>query len=249
MFDRRQFLGGLGALLLAPGARALGPQALVHIAELDLGPGSTSRPSAWRRMLAEVVHTTSVECDVTKVPRVKADDPELFEHPFLVLVAEGAFALPEGAALDQLARYLDYGGTLFIDDVSGASNSGAEASARQLARAVFPTRPLAPLAPDHAVFRAFFLIDKPVGRTARHGTLEGVSYGTTTPLMLFRDDLSGALERDQLGRERPMSEGQRREAVKLAVNLMLYALTSTYKHDQAHVAELLRQRRLDGFWE
>ena len=42
-----------------------------------------------------------------------------------------------------------------------------------------------------------------------------------------------------------MGEDQRREAVKLGINLVLYSLTSNYKHDQAHVAELMREGRLE----
>ena len=59
------------------------------------------------------------------------------------------------------------------------------------------------------------------------------------------NDLSGALLVDDSGQYRhlpvPDGEYQRRESVKLLINLVLYALTSNYKHDQVHVAELLRR--------
>jgi hypothetical protein len=40
-------------------------------------------------------------------------------------------------------------------------------------------------------------------------------------------------------------EAQRREAIKLGINLAMYALTSNYKHDIAHVVELMREGRLE----
>ena len=61
-------------------------------------------------------------------------------------------------------------------------------------------------------------------------------------------DLSGALDRTPDGRNRtPLVGGelQRREATKLSINLVLYALTSNYKHDIAHVVELMREGRLE----
>ena len=67
--------------------------------------------------------------------------------------------------------------------------------------------------------------------------------------MLFHNDLSGALDRFEDGRSRytviPDGEYQRREAVKLSINMIMYALTSNYKHDQAHVKELIEDGRLD----
>ena len=42
----------------------------------------------------------------------------------------------------------------------------------------------------------------------------------------------------------PGGEYQRTEALKLAINLFMYSLTSNYKHDQAHVKKLLEEGRL-----
>ena len=69
--------------------------------------------------------------------------------------------------------------------------------------------------------------------------------------MFCHDDLSGALDRGEDGSQRPCDPGgesQRREAVKLAVNLVLYCVTTDYKKDQAHVNELLRRNALRGDW-
>ena len=72
--------------------------------------------------------------------------------------------------------------------------------------------------------------------------------GPTAPLIFCPCDLSGALDRSVDGRDTtPLAGGemQRREAVKLSINLALYSLTSNYKHDIAHEVELMREGRIE----
>ena len=235
--------------LLRPGtARALGAGSQFRICELTLERGTTSRPEAWKRLLFEVVQATSVECDPTPVA-LSPEDPALFAHPFAVLVGTGPLPELSDRAAEQLVRYLSYGGFLLVDDASGSPDGALHRSVRALSSRLFPTRPLAPLPGDHSILRSFFLLDRAVGRTALTGGLEGVTVGPTSPLVYCGDDLSGALDRGADGRDRhpvsPGGEEQRREALKLGVNLVLYALTSNYKHDTAHVLELMREGRLE----
>lgn len=250
--SRRRFLRDgalLGAALLAPGrALALGERSRFRIAELALSSGTGSRPGAWTRLLYEVIQATSVVCDPVPA-RLAPEDPALFQHPFAVIVGTGALPTLSDAMIEPLVRYLSYGGFLLLDDASGNPDGPFFRSARELALRLFPTRPLSPLPGDHSVYRAFFLLQRPVGRTANASTLQGVTVGPTSPLVYCADDLSGALERAPDGRDRypvsPGGEEQRREAVKLGINLVLYALTSNYKHDIAHVMELMREGRLE----
>lgn len=246
-WTRRGLLSAAGALAASP-AHAFGEAARVDVAELDLGRGTISRPNAWKRLLYEVIQTTSVEC-ATRDVRHRPDDPELFEHPFTVLLADGPFAAPSGEGLEQLARYLAYGGFLLIDDTTGADRGPMDDAVRGLVARIFPTRPLSPLPSDHSIYRSFFLLDRPLGRLARHRWLEGVTVGNVTPLVYMRNDLSGALDRGDDGRPRhacvPGGERQRREAIKLGINLVLYSLTANYKRDQAHVRQLMREGRLE----
>ncbi len=228
-------------------ARAFGPGSRFDIAEIALPSGTVRRPAAWRRLLFEVVQTTSVEAEPDTVA-LDPEDPRLFEHPFSVLVGDGPLPELSGAAVEQLRRYLSYGGFLLVDDASGAPGGPFADSVRRLCRRLFPTRPLSPLPDDHSLYRAFFLIDRPVGRLALSDVLEGVTLGATTPLVYCPNDLSGALDRGPDGRDRypvvPGGAWQRREALKLGINLVLYSLTANYKHDTAHVLELMREGRL-----
>jgi hypothetical protein len=245
MIDRRSFLAGMGALASAP-AMAFGDVTHVDVAELDVA-GTPSRPSAWKRLLYEVENTTSVEVDANIV-RVGPSDPDLFEHPFTVLMGAEDFTIDETGTA-QLARYLAYGGFLFVDDTSGRAESGFDRGVRRLARRLFPTRQLAPVPRQHSVYRSFFLIDRPVGRVALHPRLEAVTVGNLAPLVYSRNDVSGALERRDNGQfvhaAVPGGETQRREALKLGINLVMYSLTANYKRDQAHIVELKRAGRLE----
>ena len=247
--SRRRFLSSGVALLALPGtAYGFGDVTKVDLAELDLGDGVVFRPNAWKRLLYEVIQTTSVEC-IARVTSVKPTSAELFEHPFTVLCGDRAFEQPSEKAVEQLSRYLSYGGFLLIDDVTGGADKGFDRSARVLVKRLFPTRGLAPIPVDHSMYRSFFLIDKPLGRVANSPILEGITIGNLSPLVYSRNDVSGALDRGDDGRHRfscvPGGERQRREAIKLGVNLIMYSLTANYKKDQAHVTELMREGRLE----
>ena len=245
--NRRQFLAACAALGLARPAFAFGEASAVDIAELDL-QGTLSRPNAWKRLLYDVVNTTSVECD-TDVPRIAPDSEQLFDQPFIVVAGGERFTQPSEVGLQQLSRYLSYGGFLLFDDTSGAADSAFDDSVRELCAALFPTRPLSPIPADHSLYRSFFLIDAPLGRVDRYPYMEGITVGNVAPVLYSRNDLSGALERGADGRNRhpvvPGGERQRREALKLGINIVMYALTANYKSDQVHVRELLMQGRIE----
>ena len=240
-------VGAVGLLGWPRLAAALGDATKLDVVALSLGSGTMSRASAWLRLLYEVEQTTSVET-LARVVELSPDDPALFDHPLAVLVGHEALPALDEAAVEQLARYLQYGGFLFIDDTSGVRDSAFDDSVRRLCARLFPTRPLAPLPSDHSLYRAFFLIQQPLGRLDMLPWLEGISVGEVTPVVYCRNDLSGALARGDDGRNAypvvPGGEGQRREAVKLGINLVLYALTSNYKHDMTHVRQLMEDGRL-----
>ena len=247
--SRRAFLQALlCALALPRAAFALGDATRLDIAEIRLSEGVVSRTQAWVRLLYEVTQTTSVEANPRTVI-LDPDDPALFDHPFAVLTGNAAFPPLSPKALEQLARYLQYGGFLLVDDVSGVRDSSFDRSVRELCARLFPTRPLAPIPSDHSLYRSFFLIHRPHGRLDVLPYLEGITLGDVAPLVYCRNDLSGALERRADGGDlytvSPGGETQRREAVKLGINLVMYALTSNYKKDAAHVRELMNSGRLE----
>jgi hypothetical protein len=245
---RRAVLAAAMALAASRRSWALGSASKLDVAALKIGSVTVPRPNAWARLLYEVQNSTSVEVEARTV-ELEPEDPALFAHPFSVLIGTGALPDLSEHAVEQLVRYLSYGGFLLVDDATANPRGPFVASVRKLAVRMFPTRPLSPLPSDHSVYRSFFLLDEPAGRTNATDVLEGITTGPTTPLILSGNDLSGALDRDANGRDAnaviPGGEAQRREALKLAINLVLYSLTSTYKHDAAHVMELIREGRIE----
>ncbi len=248
-WNRRSLIGAVAAGLAVPRAGfALGTGSQLDIAELSVSGASLHRPEGWQRLLFEVIQTTSVEA-WPAASSIAPDDPSLFAHPFAVLIGSGPLPRLSDEAVEQLRRYTSYGGFLLFDDASGSRDGAFAQSVRALCRQLYPTRPLAPLPGDHSIYRAFFLLERPVGRVVVSEVLEGVTIGPVTPIVYCPNDLSGALHRSADGRNMfpvvPGGEYQRREAVKLGVNLVMYSLTSNYKHDQAHVAELMRDGKLE----
>ena len=132
-----------------------------------------------------------------------------------------------------------------MDDAAGRLASGFDASFRREAAKLVPGSPLVRLAADHSIFRSYYLLRSVQGRKIISPFLEGIHVADRTPLIYCRNDLGGAWMRNALGRWSfecvPGGESQRGAAFRLGVNMVLYALTINYKHDQVH-APFIRKR-------
>lgn len=246
MLLRRQLLVALSSSLFIPKVFAFGESNLFNVAELILPAGTLSRPGAWQRALFEVIQSTSIETN-PEVVQIEPSDQKLYAHPFAVLIGNDGFDPLSQQAVEMLLRYVSYGGFLLFDDTTGDPEGPFSKSVRRLCQRLFPTRSLSPLRGDHSVYRSFFLLKQPMGRLTVRNYMEGVQIGEVTPLVYCPNDLSGALDRGLDGRDKfavAGGEWQRTEAVKLAINLIMYSLTSNYKHDQAHVKKLIEEGRL-----
>jgi len=251
-FTRRRLLEfaalGVGGLAFPRLSWALGESAKLDVAELKLASGTLQRPRAWERLLFELIQTTSVEARPESVA-LAPDDLALFDHPIAALIGNGPLPPMSDAAVEQLSRYLQYGGFLLVDDSSGLSDSAFDESFRALCRRLFPAKSLSPISSDHSIYRTFFLLDAPLGRVDTYPYLEGITLGETTPIVYCRNDLTGALDRREDGLDAancvPGGEWQRRESIKLGINLIMYALTSNYKKDLAHVRRLQMEGRIE----
>lgn len=196
------------------------------------------RPRATLAMMREVRQRTSVETEDERVV-VTLQDPALFSYPFLYMTGEQEFTPLTDQALATLRRYLLFGGLLLIDDARGNKGRDFDASVRRDMARLFPDKPLKVLAPDHTIFRSFYLIRTVGGVRLVNPYLEGVQIGERTPLLYCQNGLGAAWERDFLGNWvspcYPGGEAQRLEALKLGVNAVLYALTVNYKQDLIHI--------------
>lgn len=230
--------------LAPPVASAIGELTHVDVRGLQIGDSAEARPTARRRLAWEVRKRTSVPTRLEPT-RARLTDPTIFDSPLLYWSGAGDFPPLSAEEVAGLRRYVEFGGFILIDDAAPERPGFDAAVRRELGRA-FPTRPLLPLAGDHTVYRSFYLLGRPVGRVRGPDALEVIERSGRAAVVYSRHDLGGAWARDNLGTWQhavsPGGEAQREAAIRLGVNLVLYALCLDYKDDQVHVPFILRRR-------
>jgi len=244
MLPRVLSLVAASALLLTGGSvLALGESTRVEIRGVQIGDAEEARPTARRRLAWEVRKRTSIETRL-RPRRARLDDPTIFETPFLYWSGEEGFDPLSEAEIVGLRRFVEFGGFVLVDDA--ASGDGFDASIRREIRRAFPSERLAPLPRDHTVFRSFYLLQRPLGRVRGPETLEAIQRAGRAAVVYSRHDLGGAWARDNLGTWQhavtPGGGRQREAAIRLGVNLVMYALCLDYKDDQVHAPFIMRRR-------
>ncbi|MFQ5896363.1 MAG: DUF4159 domain-containing protein [Nitrospinota bacterium] len=242
-FCRALLAGGLGA-----GAACLWPETAEAphsggdgdfvFAQLRYRGGNWDPyPTAGLPLMEEVERRTTVE-PVRRRHVVEATSSDVFRYPFLYMAGRYEFDPFGDEEVEALRRHLRFGGFLLADDSLGQRDFGFDEAMRRLVSRLFPRQALRPLPPDHAVYRSYYLIRRVVGRQVVNPYLEGVSVDDFTPVIYSQNDLGGAWARDADGRWLrecvPGGEDQRRDAFRLGVNLVIYALTENYKRDLVH---------------
>jgi hypothetical protein len=236
-----------GALAWPLRAGAFGDAARLTFALLRHGGRWDPRPDALPRLAWEVAKRTSIETSPV-VKAIAPSDPELFRYPFAVLASDAAVPPLANAEVGALRRYLSYGGFLLVDDSSAQSGGPFEQSARELLARVLPAGKLSRVPRAHVLYKSFYLLEGPTGRTASRPDLEAIEVGGRIAVLYSPNDLLGALARDALGTWElevvPGGEGQRERAIRLGVNVAMYALCLDYKEDQVHIPFIMKRRRI-----
>jgi len=240
------FVLALACLSVAPVKRAsaFGEATELEIVSLDVGRGDDGSQSATERLAWEVRKRSSVE-PMLEPGRARLGDDSLFRSPFIYWRGSDEFAPLSEQSIDALRRYVHRGGFVLVDDASAGGEGFDRAVRRELLRA-FPANPLKAIPDNHTIYRSFYLLSRPVGRLEGPEFLEGISYGDRIAIVYSRHDLGGALQRDKLGAWSqavvPGGERQRESAIRLAINIVLYALCTDYKDDQVHAPFIMRRR-------
>jgi hypothetical protein len=201
-------------------------------------------PTAAKAILAEVERRTSIEV-VKERQIITLYDPHLFAYPFLYLAGGEAFDPFTAVELENLRRFLSYGGFLLIEDTMGYKGFGFDKFIREQIQRLFPDRTLERIPHDHTIYRSFYLVQSVGGRRIVNPYLEGVNVDDWTPLIYSQNDLAGAWDQDFLGNWKyeviPGGEAQRFQAFMLGVNLIMYSLTENYKQDRIHIPFINRK--------
>ncbi|MBI2392370.1 MAG: DUF4159 domain-containing protein [Deltaproteobacteria bacterium] len=251
MADRRAFLASAGgiaaAALLARRARAFGEDGAfepkVLLAGGVSGPARASAPARWS---AEVEKRTS--SPARRQPRaLKATDPALLDGPFAYWSGTGGLTALSAAEIAGLRQFVSLGGLLVVDDADPDSGQFGRDARRELAR-VLPDAAPVPIPQEHVVYRTFYLLKpaRPWGRRLGKPTADAIIRAGQLRVIFLEHDLGGALARNALGTwemsVEPDGDVQRERAIRWAVNLALYALTTNYKDDAVHAPFLLKRR-------
>lgn len=225
-----------------------GPELQIDLPQLQYGGDWNPRPGAMRQLGQELrLRTRLVPLREPSVVNLEPD--QLFQTPFVYIAGRGGLPglVDNAAAHDQLRRFVDLGGMIVFDDADGGADFGFGRDVETLVDKMLPGAKLSRIAADHVLYRSFYLIDFPAGRTRAQDYVTGVQDEGRIKLLVFPNDLGGALARGDDGLYRwPCTPGgnvQREWANRMGVNILLYATCTDYKSDRAHVETLLRSRR------
>lgn len=203
----------------APTAR--GARSEVTIARLQYGGGGDwyCDPSSLPNWLEEFRRRTGIPTAEAETV-VTLDSENLFQHPFLYMSGHGRVELTQ-RELDGLRRYLDAGGFLYADD-----NYGLDASFRTMVARLYPDAELELLPAGHPVFRSWY--DLPgLPKIHRHDGEPAQAFGVTRNdrlviLYTWSSDIGDGLEDADVHGD---PAAVREEAARMAVNILMYALT------------------------
>lgn len=148
---------------------------------------------------------------------------DLFRYPFLFLTGHGNIIV-NSAEAQNMRRYLDQGGFLFIDD-----DYGLDAFIRPVLKQIFPDEDLIEIPHDHPIFHQAFSMSQGLPKIHEHDNLPPQGFG------IFRDGRLVVF----YGYESNISDGWtdagvhgvpeplRQQALQMGSNLLMYALTSS----------------------
>ncbi len=230
-------------------ARAFGDVGAFEARPLLVGDQTASRrTSALVLWASELTSRTSAPARA-KPREVRASEDALFDVPFAYWSDSRQLSPLSRAEVGNLRRFFALGGMLFVDDAApGDTGPGAfgEYARRELAR-VLPDMAPTPLPENHVLYRTFYIVRRPEGRTTNVKPLEVLSRSGKIKVIFSSHDVTGAVAQSPTGGwENSLSGGepQRERALRLLINIAMYVLCSNYKDDQVHAPFLMRKRGL-----
>ncbi|MBP6012750.1 MAG: DUF4159 domain-containing protein [Alphaproteobacteria bacterium] len=190
---------------------------------------------------------------------VDIEQDELAFFPLLYWPVTTAQSQLSANALAKVDAFMRNGGTIVFDtrdqDTALPAQGGSQTLRRLLAGLDIP--PLQPLAQDHVLTRAFYLLREYPGRWASgrvwveaqqkagDGAPSTTASDGVSPIIVGGADWAAAWAQDDAGRPLaavvPGGTRQRELAMRFGVNLVMYTLTGNYKTDQVHVPAILER--------
>jgi hypothetical protein len=150
-------------------------------------------------------------------------DPDLADHPYLYATGHGNMSFT-ALELDRLREYLGNGGFLHVDD-----NYGLDESFRREVKRLFPDRELTEVPFEHSVYNIFYEFPEGLPKIHEHDGEPAQGFGIFLDGRLalfysFQSDLGDGWEDEAVHGD---AAEVREQAIRMGVNLFLYALSST----------------------
>ena len=230
--------------------------------------------SAGKVVIGTARYTGDWDCDKTAMPNlayqmerrvglavetesltVPLSSPDIFKCAFVFLSGHSDFAL-QASEIQQLRRYLDAGGALWINDSTHEGDTTFDAAARRELARLLPDARLEPMPMNHPLFSACYDLtggykgyEIPPGDKYRENRLHGIRVKDRWAVIYTRNDYGDGLEIDpnthplmkSLTNLSPaeMQEG----AVRMGMNFAFYILHSAREADDAEKLKLADMRR------
>lgn len=180
-----------------------------------------SSPTALTNLISYAQQQLPIPID-TRYDDVELGSRELHNYPFLFLTGHGHIEVNE-SELDNLRRYLDNGGFLYVDD-----DYGLDPYVRPILEQLFPSSELQELPPDHPLYHNLFRF--PDGRPPKVHEHDGHAPqafgiyrdGRLAVLYTYESNPSDGWEHDQHDNPDEIVES----ALKFGLNLLIHVFTS-----------------------
>jgi hypothetical protein len=210
------------ALLIGFDAPFSGPLLTVARLHYDGGGDWYANPSSLPNLLATIREETGLRV-AERPAEVRPTDPDLGDYPYVYMTGHGNVRFSEADILS-LRAWIAAGGFLHADD-----NYGMDASIRRELGRLFPDAPLVEVPLDHPVYRIFFEFPEGLPKIHEHDgkPAQGLGIFVDGRLAVFysyESDLGDGWE-DAAVHGDP--EPVRQAALRMGVNLFLYALSSS----------------------
>ena len=209
-----------------PGAEVpvvAGPGNGFTVAQLRYGGGGDwyADETSIQNLLAALKERTGIQVAAEERVVVSATEERLFNHPFLFLTGHGNIKFTP-VEVERLRAYLLGGGFLWADD-----DYGMDASFRREMRRILPEDSLVELPFDHEVYRSFYKLEGGIPKIHEHDNQPpralGVYHdGRLVCFYSYETDIGDGIEAEEMHHDPPE---KREEAVKMAINIVMYALT------------------------
>ncbi len=246
----------IAALLLAGApARAEEPEAAANATRLAYVVTGDSQVDETSRMgllgLSDFMNRRTAAALAEPAAVVPGRD-DLSFYPLLYWPVLSEAAQPDATTVAALNTFMRNGGIILFDTRDEGSGEGMNPGARAALRRVtrdLAVPPLAPIAEDHVLKRAFYLLQDLPGRYAGGQVWaardQDRANDSVSPVVIGGHDWAAAWALDGRGQNPyatiPGGARQRVLAYRFGTNLVMYALTGNYKGDQVHVPAILER--------